>query len=79
MIELFQFESCPFCAKVRRKLEELDVEYMAIPCHAGSKNRARLRELGGKEQVPFLVDTETGTKMYESDDIIAYLEEQYAS
>ena len=75
MIELFQFEGCPFCRKVRLKLEELDLEYVSIPCSGSSKNRARLIELGGKEQVPFLVDTDTDTKMYESDDIIAYLEE----
>ena len=26
-IKLYQFEHCPFCAKVRNKLEELGLEY----------------------------------------------------
>jgi glutaredoxin 2 len=34
-----------------------------------------LLELGGKPQVPFLVNTETGASMYESSDIIDYIRE----
>lgn len=34
-----------------------------------------LLQQGGKQQVPFLVDTETGTSMYESSDIIDYIRE----
>jgi glutathione S-transferase len=34
-------------------------------------------ERGGKMQVPFLVDPNTDSAMYESDDIVAYLEAQY--
>ena len=33
-----------------------------------------LMEKGGKRQVPFLVDEERGVSMYESDDIITYIE-----
>ena len=36
---------------------------------------AELLEKGGKQQVPFLVDTETGVSMYESSDIIDYIRE----
>jgi glutathione S-transferase len=32
-----------------------------------------LIEHGGKRQVPYLIDSERGTAMYESGDIIAYL------
>ena len=35
-----------------------------------------LMEKGGKRQVPFLIDEEKGISMYESDDIIKYLEEK---
>lgn len=34
-------------------------------------------EMGGVQQVPFFVDSEHGVSMYESDDIINYLEETY--
>jgi glutathione S-transferase len=37
---------------------------------------AELVEKGGQQQVPFLVDTENGVSMYESNDIIDYLREQ---
>ncbi|MFQ5621366.1 MAG: glutathione S-transferase N-terminal domain-containing protein [Candidatus Nanoarchaeia archaeon] len=76
MLTLYHFEECPYCQKVRAKLQELDVKYISVPCPRGSKNRAELLELGSKEQVPFIVDG--GVKMYESGDIIAYLEEKYS-
>ncbi len=41
---------------------------------AEEPNRAALIERGGKQQVPFFVDEEKGIAMYESDDIVAYLE-----
>jgi glutathione S-transferase len=39
---------------------------------------AELLEKGGKKQVPYLVDTDTTTALYESDDIIEYMRDQYA-
>lgn len=33
---------------------------------------------GGKRQVPYLVDDARGVEMYESADIVAYLQEHYA-
>ncbi len=54
---------------LRRKLfPDLPVE---------GRNRLRLLELTGRVQVPYLVDANTGTAMYESDDIIRYLKRQY--
>jgi glutathione S-transferase len=43
------------------------------------RNRQRLLELTGKVQLPYLVDPNTGTALYESADIIRYLEQQYAA
>jgi glutathione S-transferase len=40
---------------------------------------AELIEKGGQAQVPFLVDTERGVSMYESNDIIDYFREQSKS
>ncbi len=37
--------------------------------------RLELIEKGGKQQVPFLVDTDKGVSMYESSDIIDYIRE----
>ena len=38
---------------------------------------AELIARGGKRQVPYLVDSETNTEMYESAGIVAYLSEKY--
>jgi len=32
---------------------------------------------GGDDQIPYLVDTERGVTMYESDDVVGYLQERY--
>lgn len=42
-----------------------------------TRNRKWLFENTGQVQVPYLVDPNTGTAMYESADILAYLREQY--
>ena len=43
-----------------------------------SPERRELLELGGRAQVPFLVDPSTGVRMYESADIIDYVASRYA-
>ncbi len=78
MLELYQYESCPYCSKVRAKLTELDLDYIIRNVPKGSPKRSFLQALGGRQQVPFLVDQDRGVKMYESGDIIAYLEEHYS-
>jgi len=79
LLELYDFEGCPYCRKVREVLCELDLDYLVHTVAHGSARRAELRKLGGKVQVPFLVDRNTGTQMYESDDINAYLNATYGA
>ncbi|MDR3419521.1 MAG: glutathione S-transferase N-terminal domain-containing protein [Nevskia sp.] len=43
------------------------------------RNRQRLLELAGRVQVPYLVDPNTSTALFESADIIRYLEAEYAA
>ena len=40
---------------------------------------AKAIAMGGKSQFPYLVDPNTDTSMYESDDIINYLFDKYGS
>ena len=77
MLELYDFEGCPYCRKVREVLCELDLDYLVHPVAQGSPRRQELKELGGKVQVPYLVDPNTHTRLYESEDIIDYLNERY--
>jgi len=76
-LELYEFESCPFCRKVREVFSELDLEYVSRPCGRGSNNRERVVGRGGKAMFPYLIDPNTGTEMYESEDIITYLRGTY--
>lgn len=77
-IELYEFEACPFCRKVREALTELDLEVLVLPCPKGGERfRARVAALGGKLQFPFLVDPNAGVALYESDAILAHLYDRY--
>ena len=79
LLELYEFEACPFCRKVRDALTELDLDAMIHPCPKGGKRfRPKVKKAGGKEQFPYLVDPNTGKAMYESDDIVRYLYTTYA-
>ncbi len=79
MIELYQKEECPFCQKVRQKLQELELDYVNRISVKGTEQREIMVKLGGEHKVPFLVDQSKGVMMYESDDIVDYLEREYGS
>lgn len=77
-LELYEFEASPFCRLVRERLTELDLDAMIYPCpKGGTRFRPTVKKLGGKQQYPFMVDPNTGTSLYESYDIIRYLNETY--
>ena len=78
LIEIYEFEGCPFCRKVREAVNILDLDILFYPCPKGGvKYRTFVKETGGKEQFPYMVDPNTGTAIYESDDIISYLWDSY--
>ncbi len=79
MLELFHFEDCPYCLKVRRKLEALDVSYTSHPSPRGSIKREFLKKFIPESQIqfPILVDVEKNIFMFESEDICNYLEKTY--
>jgi glutaredoxin 3 len=77
MLELYQFEGCPFCAKVRRKLGDLELDWVSRTIPPPMSRRERVLSISGQPLVPVLVDPEHRMIVTESDDICAYLEEQY--
>ena len=57
MIEMYEFEGCPYCKKVREAVSILDVDVIFYPCPKGSlKHRDMVMEMGGKEQFPYMRD-----------------------
>ena len=84
MLELYHAEGCQYSANVRETLTDLGVSYVIHnPRAAAGETRneqthEQLRTFGGEDQIPFLVDHQRGVTMYESDEIVAYLEDHYA-
>lgn len=77
-LKVYEYEGCPYCRKVREALSILDLEAEIYPCPRNAPRfRAEVKKRGGKAQFPYLVDPNTGEEMYESDDIVRYLFEQY--
>ena len=72
MLELFILENCPYCIKVMNFMDEKEIEYTKIDIKNKDSENS-LIQIGGKRQVPFLVDTDRNIQMYESNDIIEYL------
>jgi glutathione S-transferase len=80
LLELYEFEACPYCRLVRETLTELDLDARIFPCPRGGRRfRPRVMTLGGKTQFPYLVDPNTDRALYESDAIIEYLYTQYGA
>ena len=76
MLKLYVKTNCAYCAVVLHKLDELGTSFEELnisePVH-----RETVLE-GGKLTVPYLIDEERGVDMYESADIVDYLDEHYA-
>jgi len=79
-LTLYELEGCPYCAKVRDKLADLDLEYDSVMVPRSHSERTEVEEISGQTGVPVLVDPEHDVDgMPESDDIVAYLEETYGN
>ncbi|KAI9002080.1 hypothetical protein DFJ74DRAFT_696524 [Hyaloraphidium curvatum] len=87
-LQLYEWAGCPFCRNVREAISALDLEVEVYPTprltikqygvvSSDSRYRPTVMELGGRAQFPFLVDPNTSTKLYESEDIIKYLYAHY--
>jgi len=99
-LELYSFESSPYCRLVRERLCELELPYILrstgkarwedvgppwiraryfpnLPVEG--RNRLRLLKLASRVQVPYLIDPNTGTALFESEEILRYLKRTYAA
>jgi glutathione S-transferase len=77
-LELFEFEGCPFCKRVREAAVYFDLDIVFYPCPRDGPNyRPQANAEGGKKQFPYMRDPNTGVAMYESDAICAYFAEKY--
>jgi glutathione S-transferase len=78
LLELYEFEACPYCRKVREALSTLDLDAKIFPCPSrGTRFRPEAERIGGKNQYPLLIDPNTGRQLYESRTIVTYLYATY--
>lgn len=77
-IALYQFEECPFCAKVRATMEKLGLQYkkVNVPQDRNDPLRKKLLKESGVPTVPVLeID---GKFIGESGIIIKYVKERFS-
>ena len=80
-LALYQFSACPFCIKVRKEMARLGLNITKRDVQHNQQHRSELETAGGKIKVPCLrIETAGGEVqwLYESADIIAYLQQRFA-
>ena len=79
-LALYQFNACPFCVKVRRAIHTFNLKIELRDAKNNPQFRQELEQQSGRIKVPCLRIEEGGEVrwMYESNDIIAYLQERFA-
>ena len=76
-MSLYQFKACPFCVKVRRAIKRLNLKIALKDAKNDCQIQEDLLRGGGKVKVPCLrIEKKDGSAqwMYESSDIVSYLE-----
>lgn len=74
-IVLYQAEWCPYCARVRRKLTDLLLDYKNVNVPRSHGERYEVQSASGQTSIPVLVDGDI--VLDDDDDIIPYLEQKY--
>lgn len=72
---LYQAEWCPYCARVRKKMTDLLLDYKIVNVPHSHDERTVVKEVSGQTSIPVLVD---GDVILDDDDtIVPYLEKKY--
>lgn len=79
MLTLYTKASCPFCRRVVAVLDRLAIDVEMKDIAENDEYREELIAHGGQQMVPYLVDTDADIAMYESDDIVSYLQKTYGT
>lgn len=77
MLNLYIKTHCPYSIRVLEANEVIKAPLRILDTNLDHELKTELITKGGRTQVPYLEDTETGISMYESIDIIEYLKKYY--
>jgi glutathione S-transferase len=75
MYELYQAEWCPYSHRVRAKLTERGVDFIARQVPAEKSARREMRERTGADSIPVLIAKERVLREFE--EILAFLDAQH--
>jgi glutaredoxin len=81
-LALYQFNTCPFCIKVRQEMRRLSLPIEKHDAQHNSAHREQLLQGSGATKVPCLQITETNGQtrwLQDSAAIVAYLRERFAA
>ncbi|MFQ6371601.1 glutaredoxin family protein [Shewanella sp. YIC-542] len=81
-LTLYQFNTCPFCIKVKKEVHRLALPITMANIQKDAEARDKLVRHGGKSQVPCLHIVHEGGEeqwLYESGDITRYLQQRFAA
>jgi glutaredoxin 3 len=74
-IVLYQAEWCPYCARVRKKMTDLLLDYTNVNVPHSHAERGEVVAVSGQTSIPTMVD---GDVVLDDDDtIIPYLDKKY--
>lgn len=78
MLELYQFEECPYSTQVRLKMSEWEIDYVLRNVSKLKPKRRRLKKVSGQTGVPTLIDSWRNVIIPgDEKKIIAYLRKHY--
>lgn len=76
MLELWQAEWCPYSHRVRLRLTELGLPFVARQIPVDREAREAMEAATGLRSIPTLVDGDT--VVHGADEIVAHLDQRYA-
>lgn len=79
LLEVWEFEACPYSRRVREAMSELDLDALVHPCPRGGTRYRPQVKARGRRMFPLLRDPGRDVEMDESADIVAYLYEHYGA
>ena len=81
-LALYQYQTCPFCIKVRQEISRLSLAIRRVDAQPEGSDRQALLSGGGKTKVPCLKITDDSGNdqwLYDSEKIVAYLRVRFAN
>lgn len=72
LLELYYFDSCPYCQRVLKVVDKLNLKVSLLDIYDNTNHMQKLMYITGRKTVPCLFIN--GEPMFESADIMAWLE-----